>query len=60
MFKKLVKFLSEVKAELKKVTWPNRGTVVASTWAVVFASVVTGIYIAVVDLVLAKVIKLLV
>ncbi|MFH0925274.1 MAG: preprotein translocase subunit SecE [bacterium] len=35
MLKKLVEFLKEVKAELKKVTWPHKEQVVNSTKIVV-------------------------
>ncbi|OPL19916.1 MAG: hypothetical protein AVO35_00195 [Candidatus Aegiribacteria sp. MLS_C] len=40
-----VQFLGEVKAELTKVAWPTKPEVVASTWVVLFAVVVTAVWI---------------
>jgi preprotein translocase subunit SecE len=47
-------FLRSVIAELNRVSWPDRQTVTASTVVVVFVLVVTALYLAGWDLVLAK------
>ena len=43
------RYLSESWAELKKVAWPTRETVVRLTLLVVAVSVVIGVYIYVLD-----------
>ncbi len=39
-------FLREVRAEMDRVAWPDRQTVIASTLVVVFVLVVTAMYLA--------------
>jgi len=53
------RFLSEAKAELKKVTWPTRKQALASTAVVIVVVVIVSVYLSLVDLGLAKIIKLL-
>ena len=43
------RYFNESWAELKKVTWPTRETVIRLTLLVIAVSVVVGIYIAVLD-----------
>lgn len=47
--KKRFKFLREVKAELKRVTWPTRTEVLRWTGVVVAALVFFGVFVAVLD-----------
>jgi len=47
----LVRYFSEVKDELGKVTWPNRQQTISKTLLVIGASVIVGIYIGVLDFV---------
>ena len=47
--KKRFKFLREVKAELKRVTWPTRAEVFRWTGVVVAALVFFGVFVAVLD-----------
>lgn len=49
MWQKLVKFLKEVRQEMKKVSWPNRDSLIGSTKAVIAIVVLAGLYIALVD-----------
>jgi preprotein translocase subunit SecE len=49
-------FLSEVRNELKRVTWPSSKEVYATTVVVILVSVFFGVYLFVLDLGLAKVI----
>jgi preprotein translocase subunit SecE len=49
-----VRFLREVAMELKQVTWPTRQETVRSTIIVVGISILTGLYIAGMDLVFTK------
>ena len=43
------KFLQEVKAELKKVSWPRKRELFDSTVAVIVATLLLGIFIGIVD-----------
>lgn len=40
-----------VKAEFKKISWPNKDTLTKETIAVVFVSVLLGVLITVIDLI---------
>lgn len=56
---KVKQFLSEAKAELKKVTWPTRKQAVASTAVVIVVVAIIAVFLSLVDLGLAKIIKLI-
>lgn len=43
------RYLNESWAELKKVTWPTRETVIRLTLLVIGVSILVGLYIAVLD-----------
>lgn len=47
---KFWKFLSEVKNEVKKVTWPNRDQMISSTGAVLVILVVSGVFLGLLDI----------
>ena len=47
-------FLSEVRNEMKRVTWPTRREVYATTVVVILVSVFFGLYLWVVDLTLSS------
>jgi preprotein translocase subunit SecE len=47
-------FLSEVRGELRKVTWPSRKEVYATTIVVIITSVFFGTYLWGLDLILAQ------
>jgi preprotein translocase subunit SecE len=44
-----LKFLSEVRGELARVTWPTRREVWATTIVVILTSMVFGVYLYIVD-----------
>jgi preprotein translocase subunit SecE len=46
-------FLGEVRSEMKRVTWPSRKEVYATTIVVIFTSVFFGVYLWGLDLVLS-------
>ncbi|MBP7058659.1 preprotein translocase subunit SecE [Candidatus Gracilibacteria bacterium] len=54
---KALQFLSQAKAELKKVTWPTRKQTLASTAVVMVIVAIMAIYLGMVDFVLAKIVK---
>jgi preprotein translocase subunit SecE len=49
-----VTFFKEVKIEMKKVTWPPRREIVGSTTALLVATIIIGVFLGIVDLVLAE------
>ena len=54
-WKRLTSFLSETRSELKKVTFPSRKEVVATTVVVVITSVIFAFYLWLADIVIIKV-----
>jgi preprotein translocase subunit SecE len=50
-------FLSEVRNELKRVTWPSRAEVYATTFVVILVSIFFGLYLFALDQVLLRVIQ---
>ena len=46
------RFLSEVRNEMGRVTWPSRKEVYATTFVVILTSVFFGVYLSVVDFLL--------
>lgn len=55
-YKRLVPFLKEVKAEVKKVTWPSKNEVYGTTVVVIIASVFFGFYLFFMDLIFSWVV----
>jgi len=60
MFKKLIKFLQEVRQEMKKVTWPTRKEISGSTIVVIITVFIVAIYLGIVDNVLQRIMLYLV
>ncbi len=54
-----VRFLREVRVELKKVTWPQRKEIIGSTAVVIVASFLVSSFLGFVDLVLQKLLGLI-
>ncbi len=52
MLDRLKTFLREVRAELKKVTWPKRKEVYGTTMVVIVTCVIFGVYLWLVDVVM--------
>ena len=57
MIGRLRNYLIEAWAELKKVAWPTRSTVINLTLIVIAVSVAVGAYIAVIDAVLHELLQ---
>lgn len=57
MFEKIVRFLKETRAEMRKVTWPTRDELVESTKIVIIATIVVTIFIGIVDQILTLIIR---
>ena len=60
MFGKIGKFLAEVMAELKKVSWSTRSELIESTQVVLISTAFLGIFIAATDLVLSRLIGIII
>ena len=59
MLAKTTEFLSNVREELKKVTWPSRKDTYGSTVVVIGLVLVVGVYLWLVDSVLSALIRYL-
>ncbi len=59
MFKKISKFLREVKVELKKVVWPSRREVSGSTGVVIVTVIIVAIYLGILDSILQQMMMLI-
>ena len=57
ILQKIIQFLNEAKAELKKVTWPSPKQTLASTAVVIIIVFIIAIYLGIVDYGLAKLVK---
>jgi preprotein translocase subunit SecE len=55
-YKRFANFLREVKAEIKKVTWPSRNEVTSTTIVVIAATVFFGFYLFFMDVIFSWVI----
>jgi len=54
------RFLSDVRSELSRVTWPTRREVWATTLVVILTSTVFGVYLYVVDIGLSEFVQFLI
>ncbi len=56
----IVKFIGQVKIEMKKVAWPSRQELVSSTVVVLVSLFLLSVFIGICDLVLSRVINFLI
>jgi preprotein translocase subunit SecE len=54
MITKVQKFISEVMAEMRKVSWTTRGELVDSTLIVVLSSFLLGAFVGIIDYAFSK------
>ncbi|MFH1245123.1 MAG: preprotein translocase subunit SecE [Candidatus Omnitrophota bacterium] len=54
MFKKIKSFVTDVKTEMKKVSWSTRKELIGSTGVVIVAVVLLTSFVAVVDFIIAQ------
>jgi preprotein translocase subunit SecE len=57
MIGKTTEFLGNVKAELKKVTWPSKKDTYGSTTVVIFVVLICAVYLGIVDIILSRLIR---
>ena len=53
-------FLSEVKVEVKKVTWPSRKEAMGGTMVVLVVVLIVSIFLGIIDTILSKIIESLI
>lgn len=53
------RFFSEVRDELKKVTWPTRADTIKLTATVFIISLIVAVYVGIIDVLLAKILEFL-
>ncbi|MEW5994368.1 MAG: preprotein translocase subunit SecE [Candidatus Zixiibacteriota bacterium] len=57
MFEKIQRFLKEVGAELRKVTWPTKDELIGSTIVTIVVSLIVAVFIGIVDRILSVVVR---
>jgi preprotein translocase subunit SecE len=57
MIAKAFEFLSEVRAEVKKVTWPSRAEALGGTAVVVVVVLLMALFLGIVDAILSKIVQ---
>ena len=57
MMSKAIQFLSEVKGEVKKVTWPSKKEAMGGTAVVLMVVLIMAVFLGLVDLLLSKIIE---
>jgi preprotein translocase subunit SecE len=57
MITKAFGFLAEVRAEVKKVTWPTRAEALGGTAVVVVVVLIMALFLGVVDAILSKIVQ---
>lgn len=56
-YKRLLTFLTDVRAEVKKVTWPSKPEVYSTTIVVIMATIFFGFYLYFMDLIFSWVVN---
>ncbi len=56
-YQRVIPFLKEVRAEIKKVTWPSRKEIYSTTIVVILATIFFGFYLYFMDIIFSFVIK---
>jgi preprotein translocase subunit SecE len=59
MFEKIKQFLREFRIEMKKVAWPTRKEIVASTGVVLVVVLIVSFYLGAADLIFSKLLRLM-
>ncbi len=59
-FQNLSNFIKDVKSELLKVTFPTKNETIGSTTVVIIFTIVVSIFLAIVDVVLVRLLRLVV
>jgi len=57
LFKRIGDYLTVVRGELKKVTWPTKNDMIKTTIAVLVSSLIFGVFLFVVDMIFSRIIN---
>jgi len=57
MFERIKQFFKEFRVEMRKVTWPSRKEIVASTAVVLVVAFLVSFYLGLTDLLLSKLLR---
>jgi len=60
LFKSMFDFIKEVKIELSKVSYPSKSETIGSTTVVIVFTLIVALFLAVVDTVLIRILRLVV
>jgi preprotein translocase subunit SecE len=60
MANKIGGFLSEVKTELKKVSWSTRKELISSTWIVIISVSLLTLFIGIVDFIISRAVNMVI
>ncbi|MBU3933269.1 MAG: preprotein translocase subunit SecE [Candidatus Omnitrophica bacterium] len=60
MLNKPVRFLSEVRTELKKVSWSTKKELISSTGVVIFTVSLLALFIGVIDFIISRAVNLVI
>ncbi len=60
MLGKAKDFLSEVKVEVKKVTWPSRKDAMGGTMVVMVVVLIIAVFLGIIDTILSKIVEALI
>ncbi|KAF0119371.1 MAG: preprotein translocase subunit SecE [bacterium] len=59
MVNETIKFLREVKVELKKVSWPSRKETIGSTSVVLVVVIIVAMFLGLIDIGLSRLIRII-
>ena len=59
LFRSLINFIKEARAELKKVTWPNKKQLISSTVVVIITVALVAIFLGIVDLIFSRIVTII-
>lgn len=59
MFKRIVKFFADIKAEFKKVSWPSKQQNLRNTYIVIIFIIFMSIFLGILNIIYSQVVQLL-
>ncbi|RJP58978.1 MAG: preprotein translocase subunit SecE [Deltaproteobacteria bacterium] len=59
MVNETIKFLREVKVELKKVSWPSRKETIGSTSVVLVVVIIVALFLGIIDIGLSRLVRII-
>lgn len=59
VFQNIIKFIKEARAELKKVTWPNKKQLISSTIVVMITVALVAIFLGIIDLIFSRIVTII-